>query len=306
MDPVAIGFLLVTGSGLATTLGAAVVLSERLVQLASQRVLAASLGISAGVMLYVSFIEIMVKSKDSFQEAQHQEKDAVLYATLCFFAGILMMTLIDVVVHLLDPKAGHADPVAAKAESQAEGAAAAAAPTDAEGSGAAEHGEPLGAPPAEAGAPDAKLKRMGLLTALAIAIHNFPEGLATFVATLDDPAVGASLAIAIGIHNLPEGLCVAMPLYYSGGNRLKAFAWAFFSGLTEPLGALIGWFILNGVLDQNLYGVLFGLVGGMMVQVCVHELLPTAHRYDPGDTVVSKSVFLGMAVMALSLVLFVI
>lgn len=146
---------------------------------------------------------------------------------------------------------------------------------------------------------------MGAMTALAIAIHNFPEGLATFVATLDDPSVGASLAIAIGIHNIPEGLCVSIPIYYATGDRKRAFLWAMLSGVTEPIGALIGWALLQGRLDQTMYGVLFGMVGGMMVMIVLHELLPTAHRFDPGDTLVTNCVLLGMAIMSSSLVLFV-
>lgn len=149
-----------------------------------------------------------------------------------------------------------------------------------------------------------KLVRMGINTALAIGIHNFPEGLATFVAALDDPAVGAVLAIAIGIHNIPEGLCVALPIYYATGNRWKAFMWACISGISEPIGALLGWIVLANTMTDDLYAILFGLVGGMMVIISAKELLPTAHRYDPEDTVVTYSLIAGMVIIALSLVLF--
>lgn len=151
-----------------------------------------------------------------------------------------------------------------------------------------------------------KLVRMGINTALAIGIHNFPEGLATFVAALDDPAVGAVLAIAIGIHNVPEGLCVALPIYYATGNRWKAFMWACISGISEPIGALLGWLVLANTMSDDLYAVLFGLVGGMMVIISMKELLPTAHRYDPEDTVVTYSLIVGMVIMAVSLVLFIV
>lgn len=148
------------------------------------------------------------------------------------------------------------------------------------------------------------LMRMSINTALAIALHNLPEGLATFVATLDDPAVGAVLAIAIAIHNIPEGLCVAMPIYYATGNRWKAFMWALFSGIAEPIAALLGWAVLANSFSDRLYGILFGVVSGMMVIISARELLPTAHRYDPEDTVVTYCFMFGMAVMAISLVLF--
>ena len=153
---------------------------------------------------------------------------------------------------------------------------------------------------------DQKLVRMGLNTALAIGIHNFPEGLATFVATLADPTVGVSLAVAIAIHNVPEGLCVSIPIFYATGDRRKAFLWALLSGVTEPIGALVGWALLRGVMGQVVYGVMFGLVSGMMTMIVLHELLPTALRYDPDDTVVTNCTVAGMAVMAFSLVLFVI
>jgi ZIP family zinc transporter len=149
-----------------------------------------------------------------------------------------------------------------------------------------------------------KLMRMSINTAVAIALHNFPEGLATFVSTLEDPSVGAVLAIAIAIHNIPEGLCVAMPVYYATGDRWKAFGWALLSGLAEPLAALLGWAVLANSFSDTLYAILFGLVAGMMVMISARELLPTAHRYDPEDTVVTYMFMLGMAIMAVSLVLF--
>ena len=149
------------------------------------------------------------------------------------------------------------------------------------------------------------LKRMGINTALAIAIHNFPEGLATFVAALDDPSVGAVLAIAIGIHNIPEGLCVALPIYYATGDRKKAFLWGVLSGVSEPVAALLGWAVLATSFSQTMYAVLFGLVSGMMVIISLKELLPTAHKYDPNDTVVTLSLIFGMVIIAVSLILFV-
>lgn len=145
---------------------------------------------------------------------------------------------------------------------------------------------------------------MGFSTALAISLHNFPEGLATFAAALADPSVGAVLAIAIGIHNIPEGLCVGLPIYYATGNRWKAFLWGCLSGLSEPVAALLGWAVLANSMSQAAFATLFGLVSGMMVMISFKELLPTAHRYDPEDTVVTYSVVIGMAIMAVSIVLF--
>merc|ERR1712085_109760 len=129
-------------------------------------------------------------------------------------------------------------------------------------------------------------------------------GLATFVATLADPRVGLLLGIAIAIHNIPEGLCVALPIYYSTGSRLKGFLWGFGSGLAEPLAALLGWLILAPYMTNTVYAILDVLIAGLMVAISTKELLPTAHRYDPKDTVVTYSYIAGMMVMALSLICF--
>ena len=172
-----------------------------------------------------------------------------------------------------------------------------------EGAGAKGAVKATGAQSEQAGG-DQKLVRMGLMTAVAIGIHNFPEGLATFVATLSDPAVGASLAVAIAIHNIPEGLCVAIPVYYATGNRWKAFGWALLSGVSEPIGAAFAWIILKDIMSELVYGILFGLVAGLMVNISIHELIPTAVRYDPIDKVTTSAIFAGMAVMATSLIIF--
>lgn len=121
---------------------------------------------------------------------------------------------------------------------------------------------------------------------------------------LKDPSVGATIAIAIAIHNIPEGVCVAMPIYYATGSRWKAFFWATLSGLTELVGAFLGWIVLRNVFTPAIYAILFGTVAGMMVYISFKELIPTAHRYDPDDRVTSIGIVIGMIVMALSLVLF--
>ena len=345
-----LGFILVCGAGSATGLGAAVVFSERLVQLASKPFLAGALGLSAGVMLYVSFVEIMVKSQMGFEASSVMgPNDAYMAATCSLFAGMLFMSLLDALVHALDPNhTAHsssdpgrflADPVKqtvgasccaldddvfdeiearkeknkkAKAADRQIVDAGAGRPAASEESGDAEAPEdPKGVESLEVEGPaggatkEQSLERMGVMTALAIGIHNFPEGLATFVATLDDPAVGGALAIAIAIHNIPEGLCVSIPIYFATGDRWKAFRWALLSGVSEPIGALIGWLILKDHFNELLYGIVFGMVAGMMVMIVLNELIPTAHRYDPDDKVVTKYVSVGMVVMAASLCLFV-
>lgn len=149
-----------------------------------------------------------------------------------------------------------------------------------------------------------RIARMSFKTAIAVALHNFPEGLATFVAALSDPSLGAILAIAIAIHNIPEGLAVSLPMYYATGNRTKAFFYGAMSGMTEILAALLGWLILGGSISNNAYGILFGMVAGMMVIISVRELLPTAHRYDTDDQYVTYAFVTGMGAIAMSFILF--
>lgn len=363
---------LVCGAGAATALGAAVVFFPSLVKLASRRVLAASLGLSAGVMTYVSFVEIFVKSVDGFIGAGIDPDLSYIYATLSFFGGVLFMMVVDVCVRCLSGDHHHhdhediqntakqdecggerecedhdvvsphcvgcsGDPVGElnewqqRAEEELQGRGDAQTKTSATiGSneiGAADDADQSDGnnsdafketerkdesenkvvfenTPMSAKLEQKKLVKMGLSTAVAIALHNFPEGLATFVAALDDPSVGAVLAIAIGIHNVPEGLCVALPIYYATGNRCKAFMWGCLSGISEPIAALLGWAVLANAMSDNVYAILFGLVSGMMVIISMKELVPTAHRYDPEDTVVTLSLIGGMVIIALSLVLF--
>jgi len=303
---------LVVAAGLSTSVGAAAVYFKVLVRLASKSVLAAGLGFSGGVMLYVSFVEIFAKSQDAFAEAIEDEAHAYIAATSCLFAGMLLLRIVAVLVHALDRdhKCHDSEGPQIRSHVMSPGTIPDAPPpaepglVEAPAEGPSPEGAAEGAVQAKK---DARLQAMGLNTALAIALHNFPEGLATFVATLADPSVGVTLAVAIAIHNVPEGLCVALPIYYASGSRHKGFFWALLSGLSEPVGALIGYLIIKGSgedMNQTVYGVLFGLVAGMMIMIVLLELMPTALRYDPADKYVTNSMVMGMVVMAASLVLF--
>lgn len=326
----AFAFLLVLGAGLSTCIGGSVVYFPSLFTLASSKTLAASLGLSAGVMLYVSFVEIFSKSQDAFVDAGVNDVDAYTYATLCFFGGFVVMMILDKLVQMLEPDThdsicithdqtemiddivgvlqnnGKANLEKVREElSSAVGGDeddninnGVSSSLDIEvGTSSNEHKE-------EGTSGERKLKQMGLTTALAIGLHNFPEGLATFVATLDSPIVGASLAIAIAIHNIPEGLCVAMPIYFATGDAHRAFIWSAISGLSEVVAAALAWAILASMMSDYAYAILFGLVAGMMVNICIYQLIPTAHKYDKEDKVVSHFTLIGMGVMATSLVAF--
>lgn len=150
---------------------------------------------------------------------------------------------------------------------------------------------------------DKALQKMSIMAGIALAIHNFPEGLATFAATLSDTSVGASLGFAIAIHNIPEGVVVAMPVYYGTGSKWKAFFWATMSGVAEPIGALFGYIVFVNFFDDLVYALLFSFVAGIMVYIVIGELLPTALRYDSGRIVIPMF-FVGAFVMAFSLVIF--
>ncbi|MFH2007704.1 MAG: zinc transporter ZupT [bacterium] len=142
--------------------------------------------------------------------------------------------------------------------------------------------------------------RTGLLVALGIAIHNFPEGLVTFTGAMKNLDLGIALAVAVGIHNIPEGLAVSVPIYAATGSRKKAFWWSFLSGISEPVGALMGALILAPFLSKTLLGVFLGGVGGIMVFISLDELVPAAREYEK-EHVAIAGVLLGMVVMAISL-----
>ena len=147
------------------------------------------------------------------------------------------------------------------------------------------------------------LKRMGFMTALAIGIHNFPEGLATFTSALRDPHLGVAIAVAIAIHNIPEGIATSAPIYFATGSRKKAFVTSFLSGMTEPVGALLGYLALRPFFNDFVFGALFAVVAGIMVFIAIEELLPMAREIEKSRITIIGAV-VGMMVMAASLLLF--
>ena len=320
----AFGFLLVVGAGLSTCIGGAVVYFPSLFKLATPKALAASLGLSAGVMLYVSFVEIFAKSNSAFLDSGVDEANAYTYATLCFFGGFVMMMILDKFVHLIAPDTHDCVCIDHDNAKRIDDIVTDLGTIGDEASG---HNisfnqsvceeieiEDINEVSSESFDIDKgvlqdivhkkNLKRMGITTALAIGLHNFPEGLATFVGALASPAVGISLALAIAIHNIPEGLCVAMPIYFATGNAHKAFLWAAVSGISEVVAAGLAWAILARIMIDSAYAILFGLVAGMMINICIYRLIPTAHKYDKEDKMVSHFTLIGMGIMAVSLIAF--
>jgi len=305
---VGLAFGLVIAAGLSTTIGSAFVFCS---SYANTKLLAAALGVSAGVMIYVSFVEIFsLKAVEGF--TTEYGDDASKMATLCFFSGAGITYLLDGIVHRIGAwqkkKSGKAGAVCVCHTEPTDILGERALFSDVPGALELQQPAPLFHPIMKDMIDDPEkenLKNMGVMTAVAIGIHNFPEGLATFVAALADTKLGIALALAIAVHNIPEGICVAMPVYYATGSKWKGFWWSFVSGLSEPIGGLCGYLILyGGNMTDTAYGALFGVVGGMMVYISLKELLPTAHKYDPHDHYVTNCMFAGMAVMALSLILF--
>ena len=271
-EAVLFAFGLTLLAGLATGLGSALAFFTRQT---NTRFLSLALGFSAGVMLYVSFVEILPQAQDVLVTVMGKN-NAYTLAVLSFFGGILLTALIDKLVpayenphqvHVVEEMDVRYDSLPKNTEHDF-----------------------------------AKLKRTGLLAALAIAVHNFPEGIATFTAALTDPQLGIAIAVAIAIHNIPEGIAVSIPLYFATGNRGKAFGLSFLSGLAEPLGAVVDYFLLMPFLTPTVFGIIFAGVAGIMVFISLDELLPAAQEYGEHH-LCTYGLIAGMGVMALSLVL---
>lgn len=269
-ETILFAFILTLLAGMSTSIGAVLAFFSKS---RNYSILSLGLGFSAGVMIYVSFVEILVKSKESFTLLYSNEITGEALSVLCFFAGILLSAIIDRLI-----------------------------PDDVNPHETKSNSELL---ELKADAKNQKsnlaLKRTGLFTALAIAIHNFPEGFATFVSALHDPTVGISIAFAIAIHNIPEGMAVSLPIYHATGDKKSAFWYATLSGLAEPVGALVGFFLLFPFMGGATLGITFGLVAGIMIYISFDELLPAARVYGNAHTTI-VGISLGMLVMAISLI----
>lgn len=260
-----LAFALTLFAGLSTGIGSAIALLTRKT---NTRFLTLSLGFSAGVMIYVSFVEIFQKGRDTLI-THHGEVMGNWLSVAAFFGGILLIGIIDKFIPNVE------NPHEIKRVEDMD----------------------------EETVKKRKLARMGVFTAIAIGIHNFPEGLATFTAALNDPGIGLAIATAIAIHNIPEGIAVSVPVFYATGSRRKAFWLSFSSGLAEPVGAAVGFLVLMPFMSPLIFGLLFALVAGIMVFISLDELLPAAEAYGEHHLAIYGLVT-GMAVMAVSLLLF--
>lgn len=220
------------------------------------------LGLSAGVMVYISFVELLGTAIADV---------GFMKANIAFFVGIAVFAVIDILV-----------PHSYEEESA----------DDPRIGGEAKPGK---------GSSSSALKRSGLFIALGIAIHNFPEGMITFAsAATGDVSLGIMIAVAVAIHNIPEGMAVSVPIFYATGSRWRAFTYSLLSGIAEPVGALISYAVLLPFLSPAVLSTALAFVAGIMVYISFDELLPMAHRYGKGHLVII-GVITGMCIMALSL-----
>lgn len=256
-------FLITLFAGAATGIGSLIALFAKTT---NRKFLSFALGFSAGVMIYISLVEIFPGARDLYMNS-FDERTAEFYTALFFFIGIAIIGIIDKLV----PSKENPHEI--------------------------KQVEDMDRKPEKS-----KLMRMGTMTALAIAIHNFPEGMATFITAYEDPSLGIPIAIAIAIHNIPEGIAVSVPIYHATGSRMKAFKLSFLSGLAEPLGAVIGYLILMPFMSDSVMAALYASVAGVMVYISLDELLPAAREFG-WHHISIYGMIAGMITMASSLIL---
>ncbi|TMW66448.1 hypothetical protein Poli38472_004213 [Pythium oligandrum] len=312
---VSVAFALTFAAGLATVLGGMVVFSRRLVHLANPTSLAVALSISGGVMIFISFVEIFnesvhlldegIKSRSPTLSTNTARGHAWLAATGCFALGITLIYVVDAIVHRLAPE--HEATEVDRLENLGE---------TMDQFEKAHHVQPQGEKkmvyatdsrlPSKVDEDNRRaLQRMGLLSALAIGLHNIPEGIATYVGSVRNTSVGFSLAVGIALHNIPEGIAVAAPIYFATGSRWRGIMWCIVSALAEPLGGMLAWLAIGDGMDPISEGILFGIVCGIMVCICLKELWPTSFRFAKEKTyLVAYGTFGGMFIMITSLILF--
>lgn len=249
---VLLAFALTLFAGLATGIGSLVAFVAKRT---NTKFLSFSLGFSAGVMVYISFMELVPEAGKVLNDLQ---------LVLSFFGGIGLIAIIDFLIP--EDENPHEIHLAEDMEK------------------------------------NVRLKRMGIMIALSIAIHNFPEGVAAFMSGMNSLDVGIPIALAIAIHNIPEGIAVSVPIYHATGSRRKAFWYSFLSGLAEPVGALVAFLILLPFWDPMLEGVVLASVSGIMVYISIDELLPGAERFGRHHLSILGFIA-GMAVMAVSLLI---
>lgn len=263
-------FLLTLLAGISTAFGAFLAFFKTKDE---SRILSFGLGFSGGVMVYLSFIEILPKSIEYFKRISDYNAESL--GILCFFIGMILAFGIDILI----PKDVNPHELKSQNEVYCE--------LDSKNSYILRNNA---------------IRRTAIFTAIAITIHNFPEGFATFISALDNFTFGISIAIAVAIHNIPEGLAVSLPIYHATGDKKQALKLTLASGFAEPLGAIVGYFILAPILGDYTLAISFGIIAGIMVFISIDSLLPNSKLNTKGHESVA-GVFFGMGIMAVSLLL---
>ena len=271
-NQILVAFMLAALAGFSTAIGAVIAFFSRQNNF---KFLSIGLGFSAGVMIYISFMEILPKSFEDFSKVYVGIWGEIL-GICCFFVGIIIAAFVDKLI-----------------------------PENLDSHSQEEYEELKFCNLKDKAYHQAKqsntaIKRAGILTAIAIAIHNFPEGFATFVSSLENLSFGIAIAIAVAIHNIPEGMAVSLPIYHATGDKKKAFIYSALSGLTEPIGALFGVFILLPFIGELTLAITFGIIAGIMVYISFDELLPAARVYGEAHHCL-YGLLAGMGIMAVSL-----
>lgn len=269
-DNTILALLVTLFAGLATGIGSLIGFFARKT---NTKFLCFSLGLSAGVMVYISFMEMLYGARVDLAEIYGSERRGDIITVLLFFGGVLLAALIDrLIPESENPHELHNVEEMNGQENQHHSHAS------------------------------RKLRRAGIFSAIALAIHNFPEGIATFMTTYTDLGAGIAIAVAVAIHNIPEGIAVSVPIYHATGSRKKAFWYSFFSGFAEPLGAIVAWLILMPFITPALVSCIMAVVAGIMIYIAFDELLPATHYYGQNH-IALYGLFIGMAIMASSLIL---
>lgn len=303
-------FLLTTIAGLATFIGAAL---PCFVKLSNINYLVLALSLASGVMAYVSLVEMLSEALENFRKSDTM--NPVLGQSLFFFIGIFICIALDYIIKKVSGEENHFEMSDCFENIKEENKKTAELEIVEKLEKGKEEKEPGDFTININCSEDTlhsnekiSLRRLGILTAVAITLHNIPEGVATFSSSLSDMSIGVMLTVAISIHNIPEGLSVAFPIYYSTGSKIKAFLWGALSGLSEPLAALVELVILkifgiqNGDFTPMAYGIIFATVSGIMTYISLCELLPTAKKYDENGKMTTVGFISGMAIMAVSLI----
>ena len=266
MNGILSALILTLIAGSATGIGGALVLFKKNL---SSKFLAGALGLSAGVMIFISLAEMFPEAQDMIAATGMTHGEALVL--VAFFVGMGLITLIDFLIPEYEN------------------------PHEASGLSLDQGGN------------EKALHRLGIMSALAIAVHNFPEGIATFIGALNDAEMGIGITFAISIHNIPEGIAVAIPIYYATKSKGKALLYATLSGFSEVIGALLC-IAVTSIFGLELSGggatfpLVMAAVAGIMIYISLDELLPTAEKYGKHHIAIAGVVG-GMALMGISLLI---